>query len=295
MSIHQKKTVQRKALIKTILFFLLIGCACVLVLLWAARAEDSSIAKSIREVIGIAAPASTQVVVEVAPPPPPVVKAAVEPVLESIVVEPPPPIPAITFREICSQRHLWPDTLKLKLSKRVSIRYNGNNYGYMEFASGVSFRVDDLKPNGEIYGRVEGNYLSLSVLETDFEEWFSTNYGERYDLQLEVTDRVFRRSGAPHKLGTAEGDATFWAEMRIWCHQNYDSISLEIGEDSLVFRWLPTEEVPINFQGEAREICRVYLMKRATLGGNENYAACEIRHPVTNELLGSSSIFIPRL
>jgi hypothetical protein len=95
-------------------------------------------------------------------------------------------------------------------------------------------------------------------------------------------------------LGTDQGDAQFWSEMRIWCHQNYGSVSLEIGEDNLTFKWLPEEEVPIDYSLEAREIARKYLNLRNKFGSPENFAACEIRHPATDEFLGSSSMFIPR-
>lgn len=165
----------------------------------------------------------------------------------------------------------------------------------MQFSAGMPVAVDALSTSGEVFGRINGNHLNFSIEETDFEDWFHSTYGDRYQfLPIEVEGA---RSGisARHRVGTPEGDAVFWSEMRIWCDRNYGSIALEIAEDSLVFRWLPQEETPIDFALEAREIARNFLMKRGALGSNENYAACEIRHPVSGELLGASSIFIPRL
>lgn len=284
---------QQKALLQSMaLLFLLIG-ACVLTLMWAAKAENSQVAKTIREAIGIAPPAK-KVTEPIAPPPAPVV--VIEPEPEPIVVMPPEPqpIPEITFSHIARIKHLWPKTLELKSSKQISIRYNGNSYGFMEFTANTQIKVLSLKAPDEIDGIVNGNYLNLSVHETNFEEWFRENYAENYYLQPIPQESTSSHSEFK-RPGTKEGDARFWTDMLIWCHQNYESIALEIGEHNLVFKWLPKEEAPIDFGLEAREIARSYLLKRAEWGGTENYAPCEIRHPSTNELLGSGAMFIPRL
>lgn len=55
------------------------------------------------------------------------------------------------------------------------------------------------------------------------------------------------------------------------------------------------KNTPIDSPDEAPDIARQYLLKRSKYGGRDNYAACEIRHPVTDKLLGASAIFIPRL
>lgn len=292
----KKIKAQRIALLETILIILFLGGSIAIVLVWAAKSEDSELAESIRRMVGIPDPYS-EPIVDLSPPPAPtepdtVVELLPEP--EPVVAAEPEPIPEITFKEVAAQRQLWPDALNLKLSVRVPIRYNGTDYGFMEFPRGVPIKVDGLLPSGEILCRIDGNYLSLSVYETDFYGWFKEKYADRYDIQPTIVE-MGTRATSRYRLGTAEGEAAFWAEMRIWCHQNYESVTLKVGQDSLVFMWLPTEEAPINFPLEAREIARQYLLKRAKYGGKENYAACEIRHPVTDELLGASSIFIPRL
>jgi hypothetical protein len=295
--VKKKKKLQRVALLETLLVSMLLGGVVVVVLVWAAKSEDSQLAASIRQLIGIPAPKpavvvapqpapTPQVVIEEAPPP------ADEP--EPFIAPEPEPIPQITFAEVAAQKHLWPRQLTLKLSVQVLIRYNGKDYGYMEFPRGRTILVDGVLANGEIFCQIDGNYLSLSVYETDFYGWFKATHGERYQIQPVVVD-FGSRATAPYKLGTEKGDAAFWAEMRIWCQQNYDSVSLSIEEDTLVFKWLPKEDAPIDFPAEAREVARNYLLKRAKYGGRENYAACEIRHPTTGEVLGASAIFIPRL
>ncbi|MGZ0657660.1 hypothetical protein ACWPKO_01530 [Coraliomargarita sp. W4R53] len=295
-----KNKAQRVALLKTLLVFLLLGGGCAIVLFWAAQSEDSEMAQSIRKIVGFPEPKSNkedraqQEVLVPAPaavaPQPTVALAQPEPV----VVAEPETLPELTFKEIAAQRQLWPKSLHLKLAVRVPIRYNGKDYGFMEFPKGVLIKVDGLSAGGEIFCQIDGNYLSLSVYETDFYGWFKANYGERYDVQPVVVD-MGTKASSRYRLGTEKGEAAFWAEMRIWCHQNYEAVTLTVEEDTLVFFWLPKEDAPIDFPVEAREIARQFLLKRAKYGGRENYAACEIRHPITDELLGASSIFIPRL
>ena len=294
MSSRPKNKVQRRALIYTLLFFFIGGGACVLVLLWASQAEHSEFAKSLRRSIGLPEPEASPVVSESSPAPVET-PADPEPPVEPVEVDAPPVIPTITIEEICRMRQLWPRELELVLKKQVSIRYNDNTYGYMEFTPGLKLKVDALKPNGEVLCLADGNYLSLSVHETNFIAWFNSKYGERYDLQPILYQREIRRPSSRQRIGTPEGDAAFWADLRIWCNQNYDSIAIQMSNDNLVFRWLPREDAPVNYEVEARMIAREYLLKRFEYGGHENYAACEIRHPVTGELLGASSIFIPRL
>ena len=295
----RKNKAQRVALLKTLLVFIMLGGGCAIVLFWAAQSDDSEMAQSIRKIVGFPEPKSSigeqeVIVVEapVVPQPQPV--ALAETAAEPVAAAEPETLPELTFKEIAAQRQLWPKSLHLKLAVRVPIRYNGKDYGFMEFPKGVSIKVDGLSAGGEIFCQIDGNYLSLSVYETDFYGWFKANYGERYDVQPVVVD-MGTKASSRYRLGTEKGEAAFWAEMRIWCHQNYEAVTLTVEEDTLVFLWLPKEDAPIDFSVEAREIARQFLLKRAKYGGRENYAACEIRHPVTDELLGASSIFIPRL
>lgn len=296
-----KNKAQRKALIRTLLLLALLILSGLGLVYWASFAGDSEFARSIRQVVGIPGPA-----VERPPPPPspPPVRVEAPLVAEVLEAEPEPeapaapgpePLPVITFSEICARPALWPKTLQLTLSKRVYIRYNGNVYGYMQFSGDMPLHVDALGAKGEVFGWIDGNYLSFLPDETNFEEWFRRTHGERYDLRPVEVEPARPGAEVRHKVGTPQGDADFWTEMRIWCQRNYDSISLQIEQDTLVFRWLPKEDAPIDYSLEAREIARNFLLKRSARGSNENYAACEIRHPVTGELLGASSIFIPRL
>ena len=164
----------------------------------------------------------------------------------------------------------------------------------MEFTEGMVLKVDALQPNGAVMGWIDGNYLSVSVHETNFISWFEENYADRYVLEPVIFDDLYGQTRARYSLGTEEGDSAFWAELHIWLHQNYDSVSLVVGENSLVFYWIPKEDAPINFTIEAREIGRKYITLRNKYGSRENYAACEIRDPSSEQVLGASSIFIPR-
>lgn len=277
--------------IVSVLFIL--GVSMSLIAYWAYQTEDSEIAKSIRGLIDGFRTESVEVVEE---PEPVVVEEVVEEKPEPAPVVPagPPPIQSITMEDISRQKHLWPKSLPLTANKQVKIRYNEKEYGFMEFTEGMVIEVDALTSNGEVLGMIEGNYLSLSVHQTTFVSWFEENYEGKYELEPVVFDDLKRFSRVRFRIGTEQGDAEFWSEMRIWCHQNYDSISLEIGEDNLVFKWLPEESVPIDYSLEAREIARKYLILRHKFGSPENFAACKIMHPVTGEFLGSSSMFIPR-
>lgn len=289
----KKNKKSRSPAIKLVLLLLLIVAVVAGILLWASQAEDSKMAQQIRQFVGMPEPVIAVELPEPEPEPV-VVEVLPEPEPEPVVEPEPEPLPKITFPDIAARRYLWPSELSLKLTVQVPIRYNGKVYGNMEFVKGSKFIVDSLMPTGEILGRIGGTYLSLSVYETDFYGWFKGEYSERFEIQPVVVDF---KAGKKSRLllGTAEGDAAFWAEMRLWCHQNYDSVTLKVEEDTLVFIWMPKEDVPIDFTIEAREIARQYLLKQAAYGGTDNYAACEIRDPVTNELRGESSIFIPRL
>jgi len=292
-----KHVEEKKALIKALIFFLLLFGGIAAVLVWAAKSEQSALAETIRKTVGIKTPERempaqpvTEMVVELAPVPE--VVAPPEPEREPT----PAPIPEISFSEVSKSRHLWPDTLELNASKQVSIRYQEREFGYMQFDEGTEIKVHALKAPVEIYASINGNFISLSVTETNFPDWFNQNYSGRYVLQSMGDSTESGEATADlSDSTTATKEKNFWNEMRLWCHTNYDSISLEIGEEQLTFRWLPKEDVPIDFQMEAREIARTYLLIRSRLGGNENYAACEIVHPTTGERLGASSIFIPRL
>lgn len=60
----------------------------------------------------------------------------------------------------------------------------------MQFSDGMRLKVNTLSPQGIILGWVEGNYLNLSVKETNFEDWFRTIYADQYDLQPIEVERT---------------------------------------------------------------------------------------------------------
>lgn len=263
--------------------------------MWAAKSQDSELAEKIRSAVGIQAPEPIQTALKEEPTPPPVIEPEPMPAepIPTVPVEPPPP-QVITFSEIIKSSHLWPKTVALNHSKKVPIRYQDKIYGHMEFTADSEVEVVALTAPSDIYCIINGNHLSLAHEETNFTEWFAEKYAGRYELQTTDSTASTIEDSTPD-INTPEGKAEYTTQVRLWCHLNYDSISLEIGEDALIFKWLPKEETQVNYVFEARQIARQYLLLRAELGGNENYAACEIRDPVTNELLGASSIFIPRL
>ncbi|MGJ8654232.1 MAG: hypothetical protein ACSHX8_13315 [Opitutaceae bacterium] len=290
----RKHSKERSPLLIVVIIMTLFFCSIALILIWSSKTLDSPLAEKIRNFVGIRAVAPEVVEAPVAPPVE-VVEIIEEPMPEPVpVIEEPPPITPITFLEITRSKNLWPKSVKLKLSKQIPIRYKQLNYGYMEFSEDSTVTVQSLKAPAEIFGSVNGNFISLSVDETDFVEWFTEEYAERHVLQP-IAQNDDKESDSIPDIDTPEGEKAFWSEMRIWCHQNYESISLEVGEEGLTFKWLPREDAPINYQLEARTIARTYLLKRAKYGGTDNFATCEIKHPTTDELLGASSMFIPRL
>lgn len=281
------------AAIASLLF--VVGVAFAMAVYWAYQTEGSDLAKSIRALIDRVRPERLEVVEETVAHESIIENtAAPEPKPQLVPVSPPPPVRSISMEEVSKQKYLWPKSLALIVSKRVTIRYNEKEYGFMEFSEGMTLKVDALTSNGEAIGWIDGNYLSLSVHETNFVRWFEETHNERYELEPVFFDDLERYSRVRFRLGTKKGNAEFWSEMHIWCHRNYGSVSLEVGEESLLFRWLPEEDVEINYEAEARVIARKYLTLRNKYGSSENFASCQIQNPITDEFLGSSSIFIPR-
>lgn len=297
-----KQSDQQKALIKVLVILLFAAGAIIALIVWASQEAESELAAKIRQIIGISlssddtpAPATPE------PAPAPIVETPTKPVevqikLEALAPPPPPPKPTIDLATLAETPSLWPQNLELNQSKQVEIRYNGNTYGYVEFNSDSVITVKEINSSGEILGTVNSNFLSLAPYETNLLEWLDATYGDSYQFDLDPNQRLsLPGDGNLPNLSTEEGQTDFWSEMRIWCYRNYESASISQGEDNLIFKWLPKENSPIDFQLEAREIARFYLLQRAARGGHENYAGCEIRDPHTNELLGSAAIFIPRL
>lgn len=292
----EKNKQQRNALFKAFFCLMLLSTACCLVLIWASRDAKSPLAKSIRGWIGIREPAP---VVEELPivevPAPEVVEVTPEP-MQPIMVEPEPdPIIDITFGEITKLRHLWPRKLQLNLAAKITIRFNGNTYGDIEFAPGTVVQVQALKSPAHVECTLGNNFTTIPVYETDFAEWFTDRYSEKYTLQpIPKVDNTndFERA----TFTRDEREKAVWNQMNIWCHKNYDSIALTLDTDKLIFKWHATSDSYVDYSYEAREIARKFLQLRSELGKtDDNYAACEIHHPRTDELLGSGAVFIPQL
>jgi hypothetical protein len=290
-----KKNKLRNALLKTLALLSIATCILIYVIWWIAQSDDSEFARKARDLIGI--PQQSQEDQTGEPPTPPDALTGPDPFdmpEETKADQAQPSVSKITFAELARNKRLWPDELRLKLNVEVSIRYNGNNYGYMKFPRGRTVQVVTIMQNGEVLCEMDGNFLNLSVYETDFYGWFKKVYGDFYELPP-VTVEFESLQQSRYSIGTKEGESAFWAEIREWCLKNYDSPLLNAEEDGLVFYWAPKEKVPINFADEAREIARQYLLRRAKYGSRENFAPCEIKNPKTRETLGTSSLFIPRL
>ena len=275
--------------------FLFVGACGAVLFFWAAHTEDSGLAKSIREVFGLSEPVTPAP--EIAQPvtPPPAPEVLPEPTPPPEPVEKPPQKIDITMAEIQKSPDLWPRTLNLTISQTVPIRYNGNTYGSLEFNPDMRLTVETLGANGEIIGTINGNYLRVSMEQTNFLSWFESTHGERFNLKSMPYEPEEADADSQPSLDTPEGEAAFWTDLRIWCKRNYGSISIEITENTLVFRWFQRDDIKVNYEAEARLIAEQYLKLRNKYGSNENYAPCEIRHPETNKLLGASSIFMPQL
>lgn len=292
-----KKNKLRNALLKTLFLLFLVTAGVSYFIFWVMESDDSEFARDAREYIGLPensgkrAQETSSAEDENSDWVDPFNMPAESEAAGATTI---PTITDITFAEVAGRRALWPEVLTLKLDVEISIWYNEVNYGYMKFLRGRTVQVESLYKNGEILCEIDGNYMSLSVYETDFYGWFNEAYGEVYRL-LPVTVDFDNQAQKRYSIDTQRGRDEFWAEMREWCYRNYDSPLLSAEEDTLLFQWVPKEKVPIDFTGEAREIARQYLIRRAKYGSRENYAPCEIRNPQMGETLGASSLFIPRL
>ena len=276
---------QRRALLK-LFYILLVASTCLVwVIVWAARNADSAFAAQVRQIIGLPHPAPATPVPELPEP-----VQVVEPEPVEHVPEPDPEPTRLTYADLVERRQMWPANLQLAVEKRFPVVFNGKNYGHLEFAPGEILRVESLFGSRQIRGRVNENHLNISVSQTNLEEWFEQEYGSDYILDLaEESKPAVDVSKLRHAVSREE----ILAEMRYWCYTTFGpSISFDIGEDSLVLKWLPNEDWPIDFRAEARAVARQYLVTQAAMGGKDNYAACEIRHPRTNELLGAGSVYI---
>jgi hypothetical protein len=294
--VRKSKVSRREKALRALAIFLLIAVPAG-VLFWASIDEDSKLAESIRGMVGLPDPTNQPAEKSdpVTAPTEPEVTEAPPPLPEPEPVEEPPPIRDITIEELAQAPDLWPRTLDLTVSRKITIRYNGNQYGFMEFTPESRMEVVSLNDSGEVAGTINGNSLTILLQNTNFAKWFETTHGDRFKLQpiTPVPEAEYPETAPP--LSAPGENATFWADLRIWCKQNYDSVSIEVGEDAIVFRWAQKDLTTADYNMEARTIAEKYLRLRIKGGSEENYAACEIRHPDTDALLGASSIFMPQL
>jgi hypothetical protein len=283
---------QGVALIKLIIFAVGLGAGLTVLILWAKSDAESEIAQQVRDIIGLADPVVVVVVEVVAKPmslslPPSVVVVVPSPIVTEV---PAPSTTEMSFRDFVDDIRMWPHSLELTLETSVPIIYRGNNFGQMRFVPGKTIQVESILHSSEIIGSVDGNFLTIPVGKTNLLKWFEDKYAATHTMRLpEFTPPNFDSDEA----GEDEYKVSLIDEMRRWCYINLGDCSFEITEDALILRWLPKEDVPINFRAEAREVVRKYLQFQSERGGGDNYAPCEIYHPTTGELLGASSFFIP--
>lgn len=272
------------------LYILLAVSTCLFwLIVWAARAADSELAAQIRQVIGLPHPAQVAAVPEL-PEPEDVVEAEPEPEPMESQAEAEPEPTQLTYAELVEKRQMWPASLQLIVEERIPVVFNGRNYGYLEFSPGQILRVESLLASGQIRGRVNDNHLNLSVDQTNLGQWFEQTYRGDYILELAAGS-----DWGPEVVGhqKAPSPEEILAEMRYWCYRTFGpSIDFDITDDSLVLKWMPDGNMSLDLRAEARAVARQYLLAQAAMGGRDNYAACEIRHPRTDELLGSGSVYI---
>ena len=267
---------------------------------WLGNDQSSQLAQLIRQKTGLPEPPA-QPASEPALPAPPPAPAEILPApatLPEPVEEPAPepaPVPDITIAEIAQSPTFWPKALELTISREVTIRYNGQQYGVLKFTPDMRMEVDSLNADGEVDGSVNGTDLTLSLKNTNFIEWFESNHGERLNLMPIPSAEGPKDSDTLPRIGTPEGETAFQTDLLIWCKRNYDSVLIEVGADALVFYWEQENLKTADYEAVAREIAASYLKLRAKYGSDENYAACEVRHPETKRLLGTDSVFKPQL
>lgn len=264
--------------------YVMLGALIFGVFWWARNNTQSEVAQQIRDLLGIH----------------PAKQAAPEPQPEPIVVNdtpapvvpqepPPPPEPEdITWQDFVANRSIWPSELKIEIDPVVTLRYQGRSFGEMGFESGQILNVINFTKEGLAYGRTYGNELEIHVSATNFEEWFEQNHAEDYNL--DYPKRV--------KRGEAEDfDEELITNLRIWSIQNYNTPLIEVQEDKIVLRLHSDGRTKLSegYSLEAQSVARAYLRIQAELGGDDNYASCEIRDIDSGKLIGSKGIFIPRL
>jgi hypothetical protein len=260
------------------------------VLFWATREADSPVAEKIRQIFGIPDPIKeVESPPEVTPPPIP------EPAPPPPPPPPPPPkaLDVLSWDTYLGRRNLWPKRVSIIADQAIPIHFNGMEIGEIYFIKGQEIEVESLLEGEEIYGHIHNNYFVLPAQFTDLANWFVRQYGNQYELKLAAGSH----NNAPETRQSLEGSRMNEAiqQLQKWCMRNYGDVNVEITENALVLRWLPSERTRTDFRFEAQRVAHQYLLIQARLGGEDNYAVCQIRHPGNNELLGTGSMFIPAI
>ena len=288
-----KARAESKTLWGTTTLFIVFGALLFAIFWWARTDGESEVAWKIRNLLGIQL--LEQAAAEATPepePPAPVIEPETEPEPEPepIVVEAPPePEPeTIDWSTFRNRSELWPESLKIMADQEVVLTYRGNSYGEVNFEPGQPLDVIGFSENGYIFGRTGGTEMEVHLSETDFAAWFEAQHGDDYELGATPEKEAIRQ--------VRDFEQELITELRRWCLRNYQTPLIEINEDNLVLRWhsRSRDESDADYSLEAMSVARAYLRIQAELGGQDNYASCEIRDPETGQLMGSKGIFIPR-
>lgn len=281
-----------------VLLVLLLGIGGLFI--WIRYDSGSEIARSLRDSMGMSAPAEPVDVTEPAAPsgfdfglPEPEMSPRAEAIaLTPEPVEiPPRELNRISWEEFTRTRRLWPKRLDIVIDQTIPVRYREQNYGEMIFTPGQVIEVFEITGDGRVLGSINDNEVFIPAYATNLAKWFVRTHGEYDELILSEASPPMVSGSA----NEASADEDFFTQLRLWVFSNYDTPLIEITPETLILRWTPTEEAEIDFRLEAREIARKYLLLGSEFGRIDNYANCEIRDRSTGELRGSNGIFIPKL
>lgn len=281
---------EQRALLIVIILFISITSGLIGLVIWAINSDDSDSAATVRDIIGIQ---SEEIVVEAPEPPKEVVEVMPEPEPPMVEPTPEPEEPLkVTFSELASKSRYWPRQLILQTENRIEILFNGTSFGHLDFIPGSVINVYDISDPELISGTISTMDINITIpaTHTNLEEWFADFYEGKLEL-IPLTGE-----SAQPVLAENTDDfpkKSFMSDFKKWCYLYYESIDIEVTKDTLIFRWQMMDSGPVNYRSEARKIAYNYLNLQKQSGGGDNWAACEIRHPETDLVLGRASVFVP--
>ncbi|WOO41721.1 hypothetical protein [Rubellicoccus peritrichatus] len=279
---------EQQAVLVVCLLFVSLTLTIIGVVYWAISDDDSESAATVRQLIGI------QEKMPVEPPKPPVEVVEVIPEVEPMVEEPaePPPPPKVTFSELASKSRYWPKELILETENHIEIIFNGQSFGHIDLVRGSTIRVESLSNPELISGVIADINVTIPASHTNLEAWFQ----DYYQGKLELIPLSRNRSEVLQEDAESSfSESEFLSDFKKWCYLYYESVDFELAEDTLIFRWSMKDSGLVNYRDEARRFARNYLNQQRSFGGLDNWAACEIRHPETDLVLGRASVFMPSL